>query len=51
MENQVKQMQIVSFDIEETVRPLCIRVKKHLDGLRKDILTPWGEHEQEFGPT
>ncbi|VDP44783.1 unnamed protein product [Heligmosomoides polygyrus] len=31
--------------IGETGRPLCIRVKEHLDGLRKgNVRTPWGEH-------
>ncbi|VDO75972.1 unnamed protein product [Heligmosomoides polygyrus] len=31
--------------IGETGRPLCIRVKEHLDGLRKGRLrTLWGEH-------
>ncbi|VDP14364.1 unnamed protein product [Heligmosomoides polygyrus] len=31
--------------IGETGRPLCIRVKEHLDGLKKpNVSTPWGEH-------
>ena len=35
--------------IGETGRPLCIRVKEHLDGLKKsNMATPLGKHRRQF---